>query len=48
LSASFRERFAMLRDDDSPAIFVAQLDVAAPARDLLEASTLESCENVSR
>lgn len=38
----------MIRDDDGPTIFVAELDVAAPARDLLEAATLQRCENLSR
>ena len=38
----------MIRDDDGPAIFVTQLAVAAPARDLLEACTLESTEYLSR
>lgn len=38
----------MIRDDDRPAIFVAELDVAAPPRDLLEAAALQRRKNLSR
>lgn len=38
----------MIRDDDRPAILVAELDVAAPAGDLLETAALQRCENLSR